>query len=88
MWLILRNAMEKEPWFQPRRFGVGLTPITWQGVCVTILIMVVLFATAGVVVATVHDPATAILTILVATGAELAVFIPFTYRHAKRTRDW
>jgi hypothetical protein len=50
--------------------------------------MVVLFATVGVVVATVHDPATAVLTILVATGAELAVLIPFTYRYAKRTRDW
>ena len=87
MCLLLRNAMEKEPWFQPRRFGVGLTPITWQGVCVTILIMVVLFATAGVVVATVHDPATAVLTMLVAAGAELAVFIPFTYRHTRRTRD-
>jgi hypothetical protein len=41
----------------------------------------------GVIVAFVHDPATAILTILAATGAELAVFIPFTYRHARRTRE-
>ena len=40
-----------------------------------------------VVVATVHDPATAVLTMLVAAGAELAVFIPFTYRHTRRTRD-
>jgi hypothetical protein len=85
--LLFRNAMEREPWFQPRRFGVGLTPITWQGACLTIVIMVVLLATVGVVVATVHDPATAVLTILVATGAELAVFIPFTCRHAKWTRD-
>jgi H+/Cl- antiporter ClcA len=55
---------------------------------VTILIMVVLLATVGVVVATVHSPATAVLIILALTGAELAVFIPFTYRRAKRTREW
>jgi len=79
--------MDQEPWFQPRRFGVGLTPITWQGACVTLLIVLVLFATVGVVVKTVRDPVTAVLIILVLTGAELAVFIPFTYKHAKRTRD-
>jgi hypothetical protein len=79
--------MDREPWFQPKRTGLGLTPITWQGACLTLLIPLVLFATAGVIVAFVHDPATAILTILVATGTELAVFIPFTYRHARRTRE-
>lgn len=79
--------MDREPWFQPRKFGVGLTPITWQGVCVTLLMMLVLLVTAGVVVSVAHSPATAILAILALTGAELAVFIPFTYRHAKRTRD-
>jgi hypothetical protein len=83
------TEMDQEPWFQPKAAwrGAGLTPIAWQGWCVTILMMVVLFATAGVVVATVYDPASVILAILVLTGLELAVFIPFMYRHAKRTRD-
>ena len=79
--------MDREPWFQPKRTGLGLTPITWQGVCVTLLIMLVLFATVGVTVAFVHNPLTAVLVILAATGAELAVFIPFTYRHARRTSE-
>ena len=79
--------MDPEPWFQPKRSGLGLTPIAWQGVCATLLIMVILVATAGVIVAMVRDPATAVLAILVTTGAELAVFIPWTYRHAKRTRE-
>jgi hypothetical protein len=79
--------MEREPWFQPKRTGLGLTPISWQGACLTILILLVLFATVGVIVAFVHDPATALLTILAASGAELAVIIPFTYRHARRTRE-
>jgi hypothetical protein len=39
-----------------------------------------------VIVAVVGNPVAAILAILVTTGAELAVFIPWTYRHAKRTR--
>jgi hypothetical protein len=81
------HTMDREPWFQPKRTGLGLTPITWQGACLTLLIPLVLFATAAVIVAFVADPATAILTILVATIAELAVFIPFTYRHARRTRE-
>jgi hypothetical protein len=79
--------MDREPWFQPKRTGLGLTPITWQGVCMMLLIMLALFATVGITVAFVHNPRTAVLVIVVATGAELAVFIPFTYRHARRTRE-
>ena len=79
--------MEREPWFQPKRSGLGLTPITWQGTCVTLLMLLVVFATVGIVAAAVRDPATAIVAILVTTGAELAVFIPFTYQHARRTRE-
>jgi hypothetical protein len=79
--------MEREPWFQPKPTGLGLTPISWRGACLTILILLVLFATVGVIAAFVHDPATAILAILAATGAELAVFIPFTYRLARRTGE-
>ena len=79
--------MEREPWFQPKRSGLGLTPITWQGVCVTLFMLLVVFATVGVIVAFVHDPGIALLAILAITGAELAVFIPFSYRHARRTRD-
>jgi hypothetical protein len=40
-----------------------------------------------VILGTVDDPGTAILAILAATAAELAVFIPFTYRHARQTRE-
>ena len=31
-----------EPWFKPKRIGYGLTPMTWQGWCVTFLLIVVL----------------------------------------------
>ena len=79
--------MDPEPWFQPKPSGLGLTPITWQGACVTVLILMVLIVTVAVIVAVVRNPATAVLAILVTTGAELAVFIPWTYRHAKRTRE-
>ena len=79
--------MDQEPWFQPKRTGLGLTPITWQGVCVTVFIVVVIFATVAIVVSVIHDPPTAIITILVSTGAELAILIPFTYRHARQTRE-
>ena len=41
----------------------------------------------AIVVSVIHDPPTAIITILVSTGAELAILIPFTYRHARRTRE-
>lgn len=79
--------MDSEPWFQPKRNGLGLAPITWQGTYATLLILVVIFATVGLIVAFVRDPGTAVLAILGTTGAELAVFIPWTYRHARRTAE-
>jgi hypothetical protein len=79
--------MEQEPWFQPKRSGLGLTPSTWQGACVTLAMLLVVFATVGVIVAFVHSPGIALLAILALTGAELAAFIPFPYRHARRARQ-
>lgn len=79
--------MDQEPWFKPKRSGLGLTPITWQGGLVTILIMVVLLGTVALIVRLVHDPLTAIITILIATVVELTVSIPYTYRRAQRTRE-
>jgi hypothetical protein len=75
-------SIEREPWFEPKRSGLGLTPVTWQGWCATFAFVAVIFATAGVIVGLVHDSLTAVAGILVVTGVELAAFVPFTYRHA------
>jgi Flp pilus assembly protein TadB len=74
--------MAREPWFQPKRSGLGSTPISWQGACVTLVMLLLVFATVGVIVALVHNLGLALLAILAITGAE-----PFTYRHARRTRE-
>ena len=74
---------QRELWFEIRRNGYGLTPITWQGWCTTFAILVVLLASVQVILYLVRDPATTVLVIFVVTAIELAVFIPFTYRHAK-----
>ena len=29
--------MNKRPWFRPRKFGVGWTPVTWEGWLVALL---------------------------------------------------
>jgi hypothetical protein len=79
---------EREPWFVPKPSGLGLTPVTWQGWCATLLFMFAIFATVGVIFRLVHDPATATISILLATAAELAVFIPFSYRHASSRSDF
>ena len=35
-------------WFRPRRYGIGATPITWQGWLLTIVFLVILVViTAG-----------------------------------------
>jgi hypothetical protein len=73
----------REPWFEPKRTGYGLTPTTWQGWCTTFVIMAVLLASVQVVLYLVRDPLNAVIVILVVTAIELAVFIPFTYRQAK-----
>jgi membrane protein YdbS with pleckstrin-like domain len=78
---------QKEPWFEVRRSGYGLTPTTWQGWCVTLVIMAVLLASVQVVLYLVRDPANAVILILIVTAIELAVFIPFTYRHAKSPEE-
>src|SRR5262249_22091403 len=80
-------TVQKEPWFEVRRSGHGLTPTTWQGWCVTLVIMAVLLASVQVVLYLVHDPSNAVLLILVVTAIELAAFIPFTYRHAKSPEE-
>jgi hypothetical protein len=49
--------------------------------------LIVIFATIGVIVRMVGNAGTAVLAILAAAAAELAVFIPFAYRHARRTRE-
>jgi hypothetical protein len=30
-----------KPWFGPKKFGVGLTPVSWEGWVCTLLIVVV-----------------------------------------------
>lgn len=30
-----------KPWFGPRKFGVGLTPVSWEGWVCTLLVVVV-----------------------------------------------
>ena len=74
---------QREPWFEIRRNGYGLTPTTWQGWSTTLVIMAVLLASVQVVFYMVRDPLKAVIVILVVTATELAVFVPFTYRHAK-----
>ena len=35
----------KHPWFGPKRFGWGWTPITWEGWLVTVLFLAVVLGT-------------------------------------------
>ena len=76
-----------EPWFEIRRNGYGLTPTTWQGWCTTFAIIATLLASVQGVLYLVRDPPNVVLLILLVTGIELAVFIPFTYRHAKSPEE-
>jgi hypothetical protein len=78
---------QRKPWFRLKGSGYGLTPITWQGWCTTFVIMAVLLASVQVVLHLVRDPLNAVILILVVTGIELAVFIPFTYRHAQSLEE-
>jgi hypothetical protein len=38
-----------EYWFKPRRFGYGVTPITWQGWLVTVATLIVVVGSAMMV---------------------------------------
>ena len=76
-----------EPWFKPKRIGYGLTPITWQGWCVTFLLIAVLSISIYAVTYLVRDPLNAVIVLLILLSIELTVFILFSYRHAKSIDD-
>ena len=78
---------QRESWFEVRASGYGLTPTTWQGWCLTLAIAAVLLASVQVVLYLVRDPTNSVILILVVTAIELAVFIPFAYRHAKSPKE-
>ena len=76
-----------EPWFKPKRIGYGLTPITWQGWCVTFLLMVVLSVSLYAVTYIVSDPLDVVIVLLILISIETSAFILFSYRHAKSFDD-
>ena len=76
-----------EPWFKPKRIGYGLTPITWQGWCVTFLLMVVLAVSVYAATYVVSDPLDVVIVLLILISIEVTVFIMFSYRHAKSIDD-
>jgi len=76
-----------QPWFKPKHIGYGLTPITWQGWCVTLLLMVMLSVSVYVVTYFVRDPLNAVVILLILISIELTVFILFSYQHAKSFDD-
>jgi hypothetical protein len=83
----LMMTEQRKPWFRIKGSGYGLTPTTWQGWCLTLVIMAMLLASVQVELYLVHDPLNAVILILVVTGIELAVFIPFMYRHAESSEE-
>ena len=76
-----------EPWFKPKRIGYGLTPITWQGWCVTFLLIVVLSLSVYAVTDLIRDPLNVVIVLLILISIEVTVFILFSYRHAKSFDD-
>ena len=76
-----------EPWFKPKRIGYGLTPITWQGWCVTFLLMVVLSLSVYAVTDLIRDPLNVVIVLLILISIEVTVFILFSYRRAKSFDD-
>lgn len=42
-----QRALMNKPWFGPRKFGFGWTPVTWQGWVVTVVLT---FAVAGSII--------------------------------------
>ena len=76
-----------EPWFKSKRIGYGLTPITWQGWCVTFVLIAVLSTSIYAVTYLVRDPLNAVIVLLILLSIELTVFILFSYRHAKSIDD-
>jgi len=77
------SRIDRGIWFQPKSSGLGL----YADHLVKLAMLAVIFATVGAIVTMVRGPGTAALTVLAVTGAELAVFSPFTYRHARRSRE-
>ena len=62
--------LTREPWFGPKRYGWGLSPVSWQGWLATLVFVVVAILAASLIHPPLNVPA-AIIVVLLFVGLTL-----------------
>jgi len=75
----------RDPWFRPRRFGYGVTPVSDKGVIASIAVVIVLGLCIGLPVMIWGKSLVAVAVSAVAFVVVLAGFIIVAERHTDRS---
>jgi hypothetical protein len=73
-------------WFRPKRYGLGATPITWEGWAFTALMVVFIGVVTWYFVGMTRAPALAVVLWVLLVGAATALLVVVT--KAKTQGEW
>lgn len=77
--------MGEEPWFRPRRFGFGVTPISDKGVIASVVVIILLGLCIGLPTMVLGKSLTAVIVSAACFVAVLAAFIAVAAKHTDPT---
>ena len=75
----------KEPWFRPRRFGYGFTPISDKGVIACVLVMIALGVCIGLPSMILGPSRAALVISAISFVVVLCLFIAIATKHTDRS---
>jgi len=81
-----KDMDSEEPWFRPRRFGYGFTPISDKGVVACVLVMVALGLCIGLPSMIMGPSLVALAVSAIGFISVLGLFIAIASKHTDRSR--
>ena len=75
----------EEPWFRPRRFGYGVTPISDKGVTASVLVMIALGLCIGLPTMIMGPSLAALVVSAISFVAVLGLFLAIARKHTDRS---
>ena len=80
-----KDMDSEEPWFRPRRFGYGFTPISDKGVVASILVMVALGLCIGLPAMVMGPSLAALVVSAIGFVAVSGLFVAIAWKHTDRS---
>ena len=80
-----KDKEPEEPWFRPRRFGYGVTPISDKGVIASVVAMIALGLCIGLPSMLMGPSFAALVVSAIGFAAVLGLFIAVAWKHTDRS---